>query len=82
MIQYIRDESHRFAIGGHKQRRDKQRKTSRLEEIEGVGPKRRRELLRHFGGLQEIERASADEIATVKGISKIIAEEIYAAFRG
>ncbi len=82
LIQYIRDESHRFAIGGHKQRRDKQRKTSRLEEIEGVGPKRRRELLRHFGGLQEIERASADEIATVKGISKIIAEEIYAAFRG
>jgi excinuclease ABC subunit C len=82
LIQYIRDESHRFAIGGHKQRRDKQRKTSRLEEIEGIGPKRRRELLRHFGGLQEIERASADEIATVKGISKIIAEEIYAAFRG
>lgn len=79
LIQHIRDEAHRFAITGHRARRGKARKKSVLEDIPGVGPKRRRELLRHFGGIQEVERASIEEIAKVSTISQTIAEEIYAA---
>jgi len=79
LIQQIRDEAHRFAITGHKQRRDKARKTSRLEDIPGVGPKRRRELLKYFGGLQEVMRASAEDLAKVPSISKNMAEEVYSA---
>lgn len=79
LIQQIRDEAHRFAITGHRQRRSKARNTSTLEGIAGVGPKRRRELLRHFGGLQELKRASAIEIGKAPGISKKLAEQIYAA---
>ncbi|GAB1265146.1 excinuclease ABC subunit UvrC [Aurantivibrio infirmus] len=79
LIQSIRDEAHRFAITGHKHRRDQKRRTSTLEEIPGVGAKRRRELLRHFGGLQEVQKASIAELAKAKGISKKIAEDIYSA---
>ena len=78
LIQHIRDEAHRFAITGHRQRRGKARTSSSLEGIPGVGPKRRRELLKHFGGLQELKRASAAEIAKAPGISKKLAEQIYA----
>lgn len=79
LIQHIRDESHRFAITGHKNRRDKKRRTSTLEGIPGVGAKRRRELLRHFGGLQEVAKASVSDLSRVPGISKKIAEDIYTA---
>ena len=79
LIQQIRDESHRFAITGHRARRGKTRRTSTLEGIAGVGPKRRRELLNHFGGLQELSRASIEEIGKAPGISKKLAELIYAA---
>ncbi len=78
LLQHIRDEAHRFAITGHRQRRGKKRGQSVLEQIPGVGPKRRKELLRHFGGIQEIERASVEEITKVSTISRIMAEEIYA----
>ncbi|WP_299946424.1 excinuclease ABC subunit UvrC [uncultured Microbulbifer sp.] len=77
LIQRVRDEAHRFAIAGHRARRDKKRRESPLEGIAGVGPARRRALLRHFGGLQEIKRATATEIASVKGISRKLAQTIY-----
>ena len=78
LIQQVRDEAHRFAITGHRARRGKARRTSSLEDVAGVGPKRRRELLKHFGGLHELTRASSEEIAKAPGISKKLAELIYA----
>ena len=77
LIQHIRDEAHRFAITAHRQRRSKARNTSPLEGIPGVGPKRRRQLLNHFGGWQEVARASVADLAKVKGISQKVAEDIY-----
>ncbi|MDA1074355.1 MAG: excinuclease ABC subunit UvrC [Proteobacteria bacterium] len=77
LLQHIRDEAHRFAITGHRQRRQKQRRASELEDIPGVGPKRRRELLTHFGGLAALKGASIEEMAKVPGISRKLAEEVY-----
>jgi excinuclease ABC subunit C len=77
LIQRVRDEAHRFAITGHRQSRDRSRRESWLEEIPGLGPKKRRELLKAFGGLQGIRRASVEDLSKVHGISRQLAEEIY-----
>ncbi|MCE2573180.1 excinuclease ABC subunit UvrC [Motilimonas eburnea] len=77
LIQHIRDESHRFAVAGHRYRRDKARKQSSLESIAGVGPKRRQALLTYLGGLQEVKNASVDDLARVPGISHELAQKIY-----
>ncbi|MEL7539145.1 MAG: excinuclease ABC subunit UvrC [Pseudomonadota bacterium] len=80
LIQNIRDEAHRFAITAHRQRRSRARQRSPLEEIPGLGPKRRRELLRQFGGLQGVERAGIDDLARTNGISRQMAQKIYDRF--
>ncbi|WP_105901961.1 excinuclease ABC subunit UvrC [Vibrio gangliei] len=81
LIQHIRDESHNHAISGHRAKRAKTRRTSTLEGIEGVGPKRRQVLLKYMGGIQELKRATVEEIAKVPGISKSLAEIIHEALK-
>lgn len=82
LIMHIRDEAHRFAITAHRKKRDKRRSSSVLEVIPGLGEKRRRDLLNHFGGLQQLLGASQDEIEQVNGIGKVMANTIYKVLHG
>lgn len=82
LLQQVRDEAHRFAITGHRQRRAKARRTSTLENVAGLGPKRRQKLLQQFGGLQEVKRAGVEDLARVDGISLALAQKVYDVFHG
>ena len=82
LITRIQDEAHRFAIEYHRSLRSKGQVKSVLDQIPGVGPTRRKELMRHFGSLEEIRKATAEEIATLPGMNKKAAEEIVAFFSG
>ncbi|MFP4648488.1 MAG: excinuclease ABC subunit UvrC [Halorhodospira sp.] len=82
LLQQIRDEAHRFALSGHRQRRGRKRRESVLEEIPGLGPKRRQSLLKHFGGIQGIRQAGVEDLVHVPGISQSMAERIYDTFHG
>jgi excinuclease ABC subunit C len=77
VIQRVRDEAHRFAIAGHRKRRARRYQESILETVPGLGPAKRRELLRHFGGLQGVLRAGAQDLAATKGIGAALAQVIY-----
>lgn len=80
LVLQVRDEAHRFAISGHRAQRAKKRTASPLEDIQGLGPRRRQTLLKHFGGLQAISRAGVEDIAKIPGISKKLAQDIYDRF--
>ena len=80
LIQQIRDEAHRFAITGHRQARAKARRRSRLEDIPGIGARKRQLLLNTFGGLQGVQKAGVEELMQIKGINRETAQAIYDSF--
>jgi excinuclease ABC subunit C len=82
LIQQVRDEAHRFAITGHRQRRARSRNTSPLEQIPGIGPRRRQQLLQQLGGIKEVARAGVEDLSRIKGINRTLAQQIYDAFHG
>ena len=82
LLQHIRDEAHRFAISGHRGRRQKKRRQSELDGVQGIGPRRKRELLAHFGSVAAIKGASVEEIAKVPGLSQKLAAEVHGALHG
>jgi excinuclease ABC subunit C len=81
LIKQVRDESHRFAITFHRELHDKAMTVSVLDEIEGVGPKRKKAIMSHFGSMKRLRSASVDDIASVKGVSRSLAEDIYQELR-
>ena len=82
LVQQVRDEAHRFAITGHRGKRQKARASSRLEDIAGIGPRRRAALLKHFGGLAGLKAAAVDDIARVAGVNRALAERVWASLHG
>jgi excinuclease ABC subunit C len=82
LIQQIRDEAHRFAITGHRQRRARARNSSPLENIPGIGARRRQQLLQQLGGIREVARAGVEDLSRVRGINRTLAQQIYDAFHG
>jgi len=82
LVAAVRDEAHRFAISGHRKRREKARERSVLEDVPGIGARRRTALLKAFGGLGGVEAAGVEELTKIKGIDRGLAERIYAALHG
>ena len=77
LLQIVRDEAHRFAITGHRAKKRKTLLKSDLESIEGIGPEKKKNLIRQFGGIQEVQRASIEDLLTIAGINKALAQRIY-----